>query len=37
MPGDPSARWRIDLNMTAFDGDISPSWTIFPAFFRRSV
>ena len=28
---------RIDLNLTAFDGYISRSWTIFPAFFRRSV
>jgi hypothetical protein len=28
---------RVDLNLTAFDGDISGNRTIFPAFFRRSV
>jgi hypothetical protein len=28
---------RIVLNLTAFGGDISRSWTIFPAFFRCSV
>jgi hypothetical protein len=26
-----------DLNLTAFGGKIVRSWTIFPAFFRRSV
>jgi hypothetical protein len=29
--------WRIDLNLTAFDGHISRSRAIFPAFFRHSV
>jgi hypothetical protein len=28
---------RIDLNLTAFDEDISACRTIFPAFFSRSV
>jgi hypothetical protein len=35
--GDPVEMMRIDLNITAFDGDISRSWIIFPAFFRCSV
>jgi hypothetical protein len=35
--GDPVEMVRTDLNPTAFDGDISRSWTIFPAFFRWSV
>jgi hypothetical protein len=28
---------RIDLNLTAFDEDITRNRAIFPAFFRRSV
>jgi hypothetical protein len=35
--GDPVEMMRNNLNITAFEGDISRSWTIFPAFFRSSV
>jgi hypothetical protein len=28
---------HIDLNPNAFDGHTSRCWTIFPAFFQRSV